>query len=124
MSTVDAPGAAESPEPGPGEGATPLEHELWAAIDEIPDPHMPVSLVELGMIYDVQVDAGEAIVEMTYPCMGCPAYGMLQDDIRACLRMFDGVDSVTIDIVWDPVWSKDRLAPDVRRKLNESGIVL
>lgn len=123
MSSVDAPGPGTEPG-GPAEGASDLERSLWAAIDEIPDPHMPVSIVELGMIYDVRVEDGEATVEMTFPCMGCPAYGMIQDDVRACLRTFDGVDEVTIDIVWDPVWTKDMLDDDVREALTDWGIAL
>jgi metal-sulfur cluster biosynthetic enzyme len=123
MSATDAPGATEPGIADPTE-ATGLERELWDAIDEIPDPHMPVSIVELGMVYDVRIDDGEVEVDLTFPCMGCPAYGMIQDDIRACLRLFDGVDDVTVNVVWDPVWTKDRLTDDVREKMENWGIAL
>lgn len=123
MSTVDASAAPDSV-PGPDESHTALELELWDAIDEIPDPHMPVSIVELGMVYDVRLDAGTVTVEMTFPCMGCPAYDMIQDDIRDAAGAFEAVESVEIDIVWDPVWSKDILAPEVRAQLTDWGIAL
>lgn len=122
MSSVDAPGSESVP--GPDETATGLERELWAAIDEVPDPHMPVSIVELGMVYDVRADDGAVTVEMTYPCLGCPAYDMIQDDVREAVRAFEAVDAVEIEIVWDPVWSKDRLAPAVREQLADWGIAL
>jgi metal-sulfur cluster biosynthetic enzyme len=122
MSTVDAPGTDAVP--GPDETNTDLERELWAAIDEVEDPHMPVSIVELGMVYDVRADGGAATVEMTFPCMGCPAYDMIQDDVREQVTDFDAVDDVDIEIVWDPVWSKDRLAPEVREQLGNWGIAL
>lgn len=93
-------------------------------IDEIPDPHIPVSLVEMGMIYDVEAIDGQVTVEMTYPCMGCPAYDMIQNDISSCLSLTDGVDDVDIEVVWDPVWSKDMLTEPVREKMRESGISL
>ena len=110
---------------GPQEGATPLERQIWEYLDEIPDPHIPVSLVEMAMIYDVEIDAaGEVRVEMTYPCMGCPGYEMIQNDIRSMLMPIDGVDSVDIDVVWDPVWSKEMLTPPVRDKLRQAGIGL
>lgn len=104
--------------------ATGTEAELWDAIDGIPDPHIPVSLVEMGMIYDVTETDGHVDVEMTYPCMGCPAYDMIQNDIRSCLLTFPAVEAVEVEVVWEPVWSKEMLAPEVRRKLRESGIGL
>lgn len=122
MSTVDA--SASDAVPGPDETTTALERELWAAIDEVPDPHMPVSIVELGMVYDVRADDGAVTVEMTFPCMGCPAYDMIQDDVRAAVHEFEAVDVVEIEIVWDPVWTKDMLAPAVREQLGDWGIAL
>jgi metal-sulfur cluster biosynthetic enzyme len=113
---------------GPGDDATAFEEEIWANLDEIPDPHIPVSLVEMAMIYDVHVDHGpggaDVRVEMTFPCMGCPAYDMILDDVRACLRTMRDVSGVEVDVVWDPIWEKSMLTPAVREKLRESGIAL
>lgn len=107
---------------GPDADTTAFEARLWNLVDEVPDPHIPVSLVEMGMIYDVSITDGDVTVEMTFPCMGCPAYDMIQEDVRAVLRPEPGVDSVEIDIVWDPVWSKEMLTPEVREKMREAGI--
>lgn len=113
---------------GPDEDASGLEREVWANLDTIPDPHIPVSLVEMAMIYDVTVDRREGNthvdVEMTFPCMGCPAYDMIIGDVEGCLRTMSEVDSVTVDVVWDPVWSKEMLSESVREQLAESGIGL
>jgi metal-sulfur cluster biosynthetic enzyme len=124
--------AVETPEfgvpLGPGEDATEFEAEIWANLDEIPDPHIPVSLVEMAMIYDVHTERGsdgvDVRVEMTFPCMGCPAYDMIIDDVRACLRTMRDVGDVEVDVVWDPIWEKSMLTPDVREKMRESGIAL
>ncbi|GAA0511486.1 Metal-sulfur cluster biosynthetic enzyme [Halorubrum aquaticum] len=104
--------------------ASTFEDRLWAELDEIPDPHIPVSLVEMAMVYDVSADDGHVDVEMSFPCMGCPAYDMIKNDVRSCLRVVDGVDSVDVDVVWDPVWSKDMLTESVREKMRNSGISL
>ncbi len=104
--------------------ATPFERELWDVIDTIPDPHIPVSLVEMAMIYDIEADDGTVVVEMSYPCMGCPAYDMIQNDIESCLTVMEGVETVDIEVVWDPAWSKEMLTDDVREKMRESGISL
>jgi phenylacetate-CoA oxygenase PaaJ subunit len=123
MSTTHSPIGDGTPF-GPDEATSESERALWGLIDEIPDPHLPVSLVEMGMIYDVRKDGGDVTVEMTFPCMGCPAYDMIQSDIESMLTVEESVDSVDIDIVWDPVWSKDMLTPEVREKMREAGISL
>lgn len=104
--------------------STLFERKLWDIIDEIPDPHIPVSLVEMAMIYDVKEVDGSITVEMSYPCMGCPAYDMIQNDIKSCLTVLEGVETVEIEVVWEPVWSKEMLTDDVREKMRESGISL
>jgi metal-sulfur cluster biosynthetic enzyme len=109
---------------GPPDDPTGLEQELWAALDEIPDPHIPVSLVEMAMIYDVYVDGSDVTVEMSYPCLGCPAYDMIQNDIESCLCVLDGVEAVTVEVIWDPVWSKEMLTEHARHELRNAGISL
>lgn len=120
--------AAESPAAGaharPSEDADEFERELWATLDTVPDPHIPVSLVEMAMIYDVEADGGDVTVTMTFPCMGCPAYDMIKDDVRAALRTVRGVTDVDIEVTWDPVWSKDMLTDNAREELREAGISL
>jgi metal-sulfur cluster biosynthetic enzyme len=101
-----------------------LECELWEAADQVPDPHIPVSLVEMGMIYNIDIDGGAVTVEMSFPCMGCPAYDMLLDDVRNALCTVDSVEEVEIEVVWEPTWSKEMLTSEVREKIRESGISL
>jgi len=109
---------------GPDEDADDLEREVWETLDTVPDPHIPVSLVEMAMIYDIDVDAGDATVTMTFPCMGCPAYDMIKDDVRAALRTIRGISDVGIEITWDPVWSKEMLTDTAREELRDAGISL
>lgn len=99
-----------------------VESTAWSVLDEIEDPHLPISLVEMAMIYDVTINEGEAIIDMTFPCLGCPAYDMIQDDIHEGLQSLDAVENVRINMVWEPVWSKDLLTPEVRSKLQEFGV--
>ena len=110
---------------GPAADATSFERELWTALDTVPDPHIPASLVEMAMIYDVDVaEDGHVTVTMTYPCMGCPAYEFIQDDVRGCLRVIDGVTDVSVEVTWEPVWSKDMLTEEARAELRDAGIGL
>lgn len=120
MSPTNQP--PDSPPATHREAATGRTRRVWAVIDTIDDPHIPASLVDMGMIYNVTIDGTHAAIELTYPCLGCPAYDMIQDDIRNRVTGIAGIESVGIEVVWDPPWSKDRLTPEVREQIRAAGI--
>jgi metal-sulfur cluster biosynthetic enzyme len=106
--------------------ATGLEADVWNAIEDVQDLHVPISLVDMGMIYGVEADdeTGAVTVEMTFPCMGCPGYEMLQGDVGARVGSVPAVEEVSVEVVWDPIWTKDRLTDQAHEKLTECGIGL
>jgi len=65
-----------------------------------------------------------ADLQITFTAMGCPAMDFIQDDIRDALLADPDVDSVDIEIVWDPVWTKARLRDDARSKMRSLGIAV
>ncbi|TMF02753.1 MAG: metal-sulfur cluster assembly factor [Chloroflexi bacterium] len=97
---------------------------LWAALREVEDPEIPVSLVDMGLIVAVAYEPAEraAKLKITYTAMGCPAMDMIQDDIRARLLREPGVDRVEIEVVWDPVWTHRRLSQSARESMRELGL--
>ena len=97
---------------------------LWAALREVEDPEIPVSLVDMGLIVAVAYEPAEraAKLKITYTAMGCPAMDMIQDDIRARLLREPGVDRVEIEVVWDPVWTHRRLSQSARESMHELGL--
>ena len=103
-------------------GAGPLDERIWSALAEIDDPEMPVNLVDLGVIYGVEVEKGVVRVRLTFTAMGCPASDMIMGDIREQLLKEAGVDDVVIEVVWDPPWSSERLTSDGREALRAWGL--
>ena len=99
---------------------------LWTALAEIEDPEIPVSLVDMGLIVSVDYDepTRTARLRITYTAMGCPAMGMIQDDIRARLLHEDGVDQADFEVVWDPVWDRKRLSASARQTMRELGVAV
>ena len=99
---------------------------IWQSLREIEDPEIPVSLVDMGLIVAVAFDPATrtADLKITYTAMGCPAMEMIQDDIRARLLREPEVDSVRIEVVWDPVWSRKRLSESARATMRELGIAV
>lgn len=103
-----------------------VEARLWSALREVEDPEIPVSVLGLGLVVSLAYDPGErtADVELTYTTMGCPAMDFIQDDVREALEADPDVDAVRIEVVWDPVWTKDRIREDARARMRELGIAV
>ena len=103
-----------------------VEAAIWEALRHVEDPEIPISVIAMGLIVSVAYDAEarRADLQITFTAMGCPAMDFIEDDIReACLGV-DGVDGVDIEVVWDPVWTKDRLRADARAAMRELGIAV
>lgn len=107
-----------------GERTASLEARVWSALREIDDPEMPVNLVDLGLIYGLELDAGTVRVRLTFTAMGCPASDMIVGDIRERLLREPGVRDVVIDVVWNPPWSSTRLTPEGREALRAWGLAV
>jgi len=99
-----------------------LQTRVWAVLAEINDPEMPVNLVDLGLVYGVDVIGSTVRLRLTFTAMGCPATDMIIGDIRDRLLAEPGVESVAIDVVWDPPWTSARLTPDGREALLAWGL--
>jgi metal-sulfur cluster biosynthetic enzyme len=103
-----------------------VEARLWEALRGVEDPEIPVSVVGMGLIVSVAYDAPAraANLEITYTTMGCPAMEFIQDDIREALLRDPDVDHVSIEVVWDPIWTKARLRDDARSTMRSLGIAV
>ena len=103
-----------------------VEARIWEALRHVEDPEIPVSVLGMGLIVSVAYDPGtrRAELQITYTAMGCPAMDFIQDDIREALLADPDIDSVEIEVVWDPVWTKARLREEARETMRELGIAV
>jgi len=99
-----------------------VQSRLWEALKDVEDPELPISIVDLGLVVDVQMHERCVEVTITLTSMGCPAIDMITDDIQERLNREPDVDLVQVKVVWDPIWTKDRLSSDGRMALREWGI--
>ena len=95
---------------------------LLNALRDVSDPELPLSLVDMGLIYGVWLEGGTAYVKLTYTSMGCPCAEFIVEDVRERLLREDGVARVDVEIVWDPPWSKRMLSEEARDTLSEFGV--
>ena len=95
-----------------------LKPAILDAIRTVFDPEIPVNILELGLIYDVLVDAqGVAGVRMTLTAPGCPAAQSLPVEVARKVKEVAGVTDAKVDVVWDPPWSKDRMSDAAKLQL-------
>lgn len=96
----------------------PLATRARAALTKVIDPELGVDLVNLGLIYGVSVDAaGTCQVTMTLTTMGCPLGSLLNDAIVKAVTAVPGVRKCRIKLVWEPVWTIDRMSRAARLAL-------
>ena len=94
---------------------------MWAALEEVEDPEIPViSVVELGVVRDVHVEGERVHVEFTPTFLGCPALEAMRDRMAAKIEELGAVPDV--EVVLDDSWSTDRITPAGREKLRQAGL--
>lgn len=113
-----AESGAAAPEPErPGSAAAFSEFSLEQArlaLRKVKDPDLNLNIVDLGLVYDVRVVNSDVEVDMSLTSPGCPSGPEIMGDAEQKLKAIPGVGSVTINLVWTPMWSPDRIEPRVR----------
>jgi metal-sulfur cluster biosynthetic enzyme len=94
------------------------------ALRDVSDPELPLSVVDMGLVYGVWLEGDAAHVKLTYTSMGCPCADFIVEDVRERLLREDGVARVEVEIVWDPPWSKRMLSQEARDTLAEFGVAV
>ncbi len=95
-----------------------IEERVVELLKTVYDPEIPVDIYNLGLIYKIDVgDDGDLHVDMTLTAPNCPAADFIVDDARIKLESIEGVKSVDINIVFDPVWDKDMMSDEAKLDL-------
>ncbi len=124
---ADALGLEPEEAPASGSDAAPigrdeLEARVWDELKSCYDPEIPVNIVDLGLIYDLEVTAGEAgrhrvAVKMTLTAPGCGMGVYIAEDARQKILALPGVEDAAVEIVWTPQWNPNMISPEGRAKL-------
>ncbi len=89
--------------------------EIRRALRQVKDPEINLSVIDLGLIYDVELsDDGDVDIKMTLTSPGCPSGPEMLTDVDRAVRALDGVTNVNVELVWEPYWTPERIDPKVR----------
>jgi metal-sulfur cluster biosynthetic enzyme len=94
----------------------------WELLHEVLDPELPISLVDLGLIYDVRMEEARVQVDLTFTATACPCMEFIREDVEDRLLQESWIDEVEILEVWDPPWTRARISERGRRQLRELGV--
>jgi len=90
------------------------EERVRAALRSVKDPELNLNIMDLGLVYDVDLDDGNVHLRMTLTSPGCPAGPQIMNDIHKTIRPLPGVKDVDIEIVWEPYWTPEKIEPKIR----------
>ena len=116
---ADESGAAESsPETQGTAGEAALtEDQVKLALRRVKDPELNLNILDLGLVYAIRVDGNAVAIDMTLTSPGCPSGPEIMGDAERHLKALPGVGDVSVNLVWSPFWSPDRIEPRVRAYL-------
>jgi metal-sulfur cluster biosynthetic enzyme len=92
----------------------PTREEVIDALRQVEDPELGMDIVDLGLMYDVEIDGGNVKVTHTLTSMGCPVGPMIQEDIHRVASEVPGVKDVEVELTWDPPWTPERMSDDAK----------
>ena len=103
----------------PPEETERLGTEIVAALKTVFDPEIPADIYELGLIYKVDIEDDRGVnIEMTLTTPNCPAAGELPTMVENAVASVAGVGPVSVNVVWEPAWTPDRMTDEARLVLN------
>ena len=98
-----------------------LEQQVWDQLKTCYDPEITVNIVELGLIYDLNIkesDTGQKInIKMTLTAPGCGMGPVIADEVERKVNGIEGVESVNVELVWEPMWSRDMMSESAQLEL-------
>ena len=98
------------------------EDQIRASLKQCMDPEIPVSIVDLGLIYGIDIsEKNDVNIKMTMTTKGCPLHDTMVDDVKRYTRKVAGVNNVNVDIVWDPPWSMDKISDEAKSLMKNMG---
>jgi metal-sulfur cluster biosynthetic enzyme len=81
------------------------------------DPEIPINIVDLGLVYGIEINGDAVKVSMTLTAPGCPLAGSIVEDVRRKLLELEGVQSADVELVWDPAWSPERISEEAKETM-------
>lgn len=118
----ESSGALTNPSTVPVAEGIPSQAQILEALKVVKDPEIPVNVVDLGLIYGIDVTpAGNVEITMTLTSVGCPVQDLIRSDAEMAVMRLDGINQVEVEFVWSPPWAPDKMSDDGKRQMRMFG---
>jgi metal-sulfur cluster biosynthetic enzyme len=98
------------------------EQRVLSALKQCMDPEIPLSVVDLGLIYGIDIDDNNNVnIRMTMTTPGCPLHNTLVRDVKNALSKVEDIGDINVEIVWDPPWTPERMSPEAKATIYGAG---
>jgi len=100
-----------------GAGGNVTEEKILEVLSEVYDPEIPIDIVNLGLVYGIDIEEGKVLISMTMTAPGCPASTQIAGESKLVVGEMPGVESVDIEIVWDPPWDPSKMSEEAQQSM-------
>ncbi|WP_255350241.1 metal-sulfur cluster assembly factor [Methanosarcina sp. 1.H.A.2.2] len=83
------------------------------------DPEIPINVIDLGLVYGIEVKEDRVRIRMTLTTPGCPMGDLIAEDVKRKVEAIEGVKEVEVELVWDPPWTPDRISEDTMKRITK-----
>ena len=94
------------------------KEEVIKCIKTVMDPEIPVNLFDLGLIYSIKINVNNVAIKMTLTNPNCPVAGQMPENVGKSIEHLNGLKSIEVKLVWDPIWHKDLMSDDAKLALD------
>ena len=96
----------------------PSKNDVLEALRQVEDPELGMDIVDLGLLYDVEIEGPKVKITYSLTSMGCPVGPLIAQDIDRAAREVPGVEEVDLELIFDPPWTPERMSEEARLELN------
>ena len=112
----------QSPTEAPENPELPTKEQILEALKVVKDPEIPINVVDLGLIYNVEVKPNGIVdIDMTLTAIGCPVQDMIKADAELAVMRVPGVRGVNVDFVWSPPWTPAKMSEEGKKQMRMFG---
>jgi FeS assembly SUF system protein len=102
-----------------GEGTIVTKEEIIEVLKTCYDPEIPINIIDLGLVYGVEVEGDRVHIKMTLTMPGCPMGELIIENVKRKVEAIEGVKEAKIELVWDPPWTPDRISEEAMKRITE-----
>jgi len=102
-----------------GDGTIVTKEEVIEVLKTCYDPEIPINIIDLGLVYGIEVERDQVHIKMTLTMPGCPMGELIIENVKRKVKAIEGVKEAKIELVWDPPWTPERISEEAMERITK-----